>query len=402
MNRIKLFFPVLFLWGIIPFLTACGSTTGGVALRELNQLNVVMVTGIDYDIEKKEYILSIQSVKPATTQDEGISKETVYKAKATGKTIMEAAKNLRASTSGKLIWFHSKTFILGGDLLRTKGFKEVVDFLARNREIRLTAWVLTTHNKATDIITVKPNSEVTLGDELQGIIANQKEWGKSTVLTLKDLINLYENPHQGFVTGHIVEKEGIEGEKIIAIEGATVIHQQKFLMHLNKEKIKPYQLLKKVGDEEPEIIFNVSLGDGEKEEKEVNTAVQVVVKNRQRKVTLKNGVPAISIRLNMDATIMETGTEENLRTNEVNEKVLQEVSRQMRIQVEDLLYKVQKEMKVDIFDFSGLIHRKEKKYWREHEKNWHDIYPEIPVQMTVDWNLVRNGMISHMEQGEQK
>ncbi len=402
MNKTKVFFLIVLLLANVPFLSACGTTSGGVSLRELNELNVVMVTGIDYDNEKKEYVLSIQSVKPATTKGGGISKESVYTAKATGKTIMEASKNLRASTSGKLIWFHSKSVILGGDLVKSKDLKEVVDFLARNREIRLTAWVLTTHGKATDIITAKPNSEVTLGDELEGIISNQSEWGKATVLTLKDVVNLYENPHQGFVTGHIVQKEGIkEGKKILAIEGATVIFRRRFLMHLSNEEVKPYHLLKKVEDREPEMIFNIPLEKDDNEE-ELNTAVKVEVKDRKKEVTFENGIPAISIQLNMDATIMETGTEENLRTDQTNEKVLKEVTRQIRNHTERLVYKVQKEKNVDIFDFSGLIHRKEKKYWREHEKDWDQIYPEIPIQLSVDWNIVRNGMITQIKQGEQQ
>lgn len=402
MKKIKVFFLILLLLANVPLLSACGTVSGGVSLRELNQLNVVMTTGIDYDPEKKEYIVAIQSVKPATTKGGGISKESVYTAKATGKTIMEASKNLRATTSGKLIWFHSKSFILGGELIKSKDLKEVVDFLARSREVRLTAFVLTTHGKVTDIITAKPNSEVTLGDEIQGIINNQSEWGKATVLTIKDLINLYENPHQGFVTGHIVQREGIEeGKKVLAIEGATVIYHRRYLMDLSKEEVKPYQLLKKVGDKEPEMIFDVYLGNGEQEE-EPNTAVKVEVKNRKEEVTFENGIPAISIQLNMDATIMETGSEENLRTDETNERILKELTSQIRSQTEHLVYKAQKEKKADIFDFSGLIHRKEKKYWREHEKDWEQIYPQIPIQLSIDWNLLRNGMITQIKQGEQK
>jgi len=402
MKIAKILFSV-FLLVMVFLLSACGTTSGGVSLRELNQLNVVMVTGIDYDPEKKEYTISIQSVKPATTKGGGISKEGVYMAKATGQTIMEAAKNLRATTSGKLIWFHSKSFILGDELIKKSSLQEVVDFLARNREIRLTAWVLTTPKKATDIITAKPNSEVTLGDEIQGIINNQSEWGKATVLTLKDFINLYENPHQGFVTAKIVQEEGIEeGKKILSINGATVIYKKKYLMDLNQEEIKPYQLLKKVGDEEPEMIFNVSLDEQEREEEGVNTSVQVLVKNRKEEVTLEHGVPAITVQLNIDATIMESGSEENLRTDEINEKILKELTRQIRIETENLVYKMQKEKKVDIFDFSGLIHRKEKKYWRENEKDWEQIYPEVPIQLIIDWNLLRNGMITHIKQGERK
>lgn len=393
---------LLFLLGtfLLP-LTACG-TKEGISIRELNELNIVMVTGIDYDLKTGEYIISIQSVKPATSKGGGISKESVYTAKASGKTIMEASKNLRAVTSGKLIWFHSKSFIFGNDLIQNKDLKEVVDFLVRNREVRLTAWVLTTNKQAVDIITAKPNSEVTLGDELQGIVNNQSEWGKGTVLTLKDLVNLYENPHQAFVTGQIIQKEGMKkGKKVVAIEGATAIYHRRYLMELTPDEVIPLQLIKKVSKREPEIIYSIPLHQGSNSS-ETNTAVKGVVNKRTDKVVIENGLPTININLSMDATVMETGTNESLRDEETYKDILREVSSQIRIRTEELIYKAQKEKKADIFGFSGVIHRQEKKYWREHEKDWDTIYPKMPIHLTVDWNMVRNGMITHIRQGEQK
>lgn len=396
----KFLFLSLIMGSVLSF-SGCG-TREGLSIRELNELNIVMVTGIDYDLDKKEYVLSIQSVKPATSKGGGISKESVYTAKATGKTIMEASKNLRAVTSGRLIWFHSKTFILGNDLIKNKDLKEVVDFLARNREVRLTAWVLTTDKKALEIITAQPNSEVTLGDELQGIVNNQSEWGKGTILTLKDLINLYENPHEAFVTGQIVQKEGLKkGKKIIAIDGAVVIYHRRYVMDLTREEIVPYQILKKIGKSEAEIIFSIPFDQAEKED-QANTAVQVVVKKRKEKVAIENGNPTLSLDLIMNATVLETGTNENLRTDEAYEEILKKVSSQIRERTESLLAKAQRENKIDIFDFSGLIHRQEKKYWRENEKNWDTIYPQIPVHLSVEWHMVRNGMITQIRRGEQK
>lgn len=401
MKRITRVFLLFLLGTLVLPLTACGMKEG-ISIREINELNIVMVTGLDYDMKTGDYILSIQSVKPATSKGGGVSKESVFTAKAAGKTIMEAAKNLRAVTSGKLIWFHSKSFVFGNDLIKNKDLKEVVDFLARNREIRLTAWVLTTNKTALDIITAKPNSEVTMGNELQGIINNQSEWGKGTILTLKDLVNLYENPHQAFVTGEITQKEGIKkGKKVVAVEGANVIYHRKYLMNLNRNEIIPYQLIKKVGKREPEMIFSIPFDHGE-DPSEINTAVQVVVKKRIEKVTIENGLPSININLAMDASVMETGTTQNLRDDEAYKKILQEVSSQIRLQTENLIYKAQKKKKVDIFGFSALIHRQEKKYWRDHETEWEKVYPEIPVHLTIDWNMVRNGMITQIKQGEQK
>jgi spore germination protein KC len=420
-NRLLLVFLLL-----IPVLQGCGTPAeGGLAVRELNHLNVVLVTGVDYDPEHKKFIISIQSVKPSRASKGDITPEAVYTARATGDTLMEAAKSLRAYTSGRLVWFHNKIIILGKQVLEGTRIQEVNDFFARNREIRGSSWILAAKEKAEEIITSKPGSEVMMGYELTGIINNQAEWGGTIARTLQDAINSYADPYASFITGQVSttkpkdeKKQGDkeEGDKdkggaekknksqimimnSVAINAPAPGKPAKVIV-LNKKETQTLRILRKFIRKEPEMLYAISL-DRNKENTD-NTAVQTTVRSRKEKVTIENGRPHIWIKLTLDGTLLESGTEEEIGKEEGVLKIKEAIQKRMTDDMHRLLDRMQKKEKIDIFGFSSLVHRKQKKYWHEHQNQWNEIYPQVPVDISIDWNMIRRGMISQVKVGEEK
>lgn len=400
-------FILLFLL-LLPVLQGCATAEGGIAIRELNQLNVVMITGVDYDPKHKKFILSIQSVKPAKEKNAAISREVVYTTRATGNTLMEATKNMRAQTSGKLVWFHSKLIIFGRTLTQQKVLSEAVDFFARNREIRFSSWVLIAKNTAEEIVTAHPTGEVTMGDELSGIINNQSEWGRTVIVNLRDLINSYANPYEGFVTGQVSKVKGKDKkEQIIITDGVVVnsasLNQNPYVTLLPKKEVRSLRLLQRINQQDPEVIYSISLTKekGEKEKK-FNTALQLKVKHRKQSSVIENGKPRIKVDLTLEGTILETGTQLDLTKRETMQHLENIIERKMKQDVRILLDRIQKKDKIDIFNFASLIHRQHKQYWYKNKNQWKEIYPTIPIDIHIHWSTLRNGMISQMKAGETK
>ncbi|MMZ53249.1 Spore germination protein B3 precursor [compost metagenome] len=388
---------------LLPLLQGCGTAEGGIAVRELNQLNVVMLTGVDYDPKHKKFIITIQSVKPATEKGVAVSPESVYMARATGDTIMEASKNLRAQTSGRLVWFHSKVIVFGETLVKQHVMREVIDFFARNREIRYSSWVLVAKGNAEDIITAKPNSEVMMGYELVGIINNQGEWGRTVIVSLRDLINNYADPYIGFVTGQ-VKKAKINGkeERIIITNGVVLSalspRNPIYESTLDKKEMRTLRMFQDFTKQEPEFVYSTLLD--KKSERKFDTAVQMKVDNRKIKSTIENGRPKITIDLFVEGTILESGAHVDLGKKETVAELEKRIENKVVGDMKKLLVKMQKQQNVDIFGFSPLIHRQHKNYWREHKQHWREIYPNIPVHIKIHWINLRTGMINQAKAGE--
>ncbi|ERI07674.1 Ger(x)C family spore germination protein [Aneurinibacillus aneurinilyticus] len=387
---------------LLPLLQGCGTAEGGIAVRELNQLNVVMLTGVDYDPKHKKFIITIQSVKPSREKGAAVKPESVYTARATGDTIMEASKNLRAQTSGKLVWFYSRVIIFGETLVKQHVMREVIDFFARNREIRYSSWVLISKGAAEDIVTAQPNSEVMMGYELVGIINNQGEWGRTVVVSQRDLINNYANPYIGFVTGQVKKIKGKDKKDKIIIEDAVVLNSFNprdpiYNNVLDKKDVRALRMFQKFSKQEPEFVYSVLLD--KKSERKFDTAVQIKIDNRKIKSVIENGRPKIMIDLFVQGTILESGAHVDIGKENTVIELERRIQNKIVGDMKKLLAKMQKE-KVDIFEFSSIIHRQHKKYWREHKQHWREIYPNIPVHISIHWTNLRSGMINQAKAGE--
>ena len=391
---------VLVVWlCLLPILQGCNTAQGGSAIRELSQLNVVLATGIDYDERKKQFVVTIQSMKPAKEKNKPVSPDAVYTATASGNTVIGAARNLRAFTSGTLVWFHAKTVVLGKDVLKDDRLKEIIDFLARNREIRYSSWILVADRAAKDIIIAKPNSEVTISDEILGLINNQAEFSRTATIMLRDVINKYIGPESTFVTG-IIRKSPVSGKKeVVEILGGAVIKNGNYAGELTPREMRTLRWMNKITGKELESIISFPLHK-DKDKKEYTTAAQLQITGRRQKVEIVNGIPHISIELESDATIMETGTDLDLTDPATEEKIKQAMNHFIQRNVQHLLNKMQKEKRTDVFSFYKLVHQQQKEYWYEHEKEWGQIYPQIPVTFSIKWGTIRMGLIPQIKRGD--
>lgn len=388
-----------FLWVVwlmlLPLLQGCGTSSGGLAVRELNRLNVVLASGVDYDEQKKQFVMTIQSLKPAKEKNKPSSPDAVYTATASGNTVMEAARNLRAFTSGTLIWFHSKVIVLGKDVLKDDHLREAIDFFARNRENRYSSWVLIAQNSAKEIITSQAGSEIAISDELLGIISNQAEYAQSATLMLRDMMNSYTSPSRTFVTSTV--RKTSQGKKsFLEIRGGAVVKNGVYETDLAPEELRSLRWIRKITDVEPDSVISIPLHK-ETTGDEAKTAVELRIQKRKQQVEIRNDVPHVSIELQTSATLMESDTEFNLKDPKTQEKVKKELDMFVQQNIQQLLTKMQKEKKTDVFAFDQLIHRQHKEYWRTHKKEWERIYPEIPVTVTIVWNNLRYGMITQLE-----
>ncbi|WP_153945131.1 hypothetical protein, partial [Acinetobacter baumannii] len=82
-----------------------------------------------------------------------------------------------------------------------------------------------------------------MGDELSGIINNQPEWGGTVVVSLRDVLNAYVNPYEGFITGQVGKMKGKDGKDQVTITGGVVINssnlnQNPSVTRLSKKEIR--------------------------------------------------------------------------------------------------------------------------------------------------------------------
>ncbi|SDN36639.1 germination protein, Ger(x)C family [Paenibacillus sp. yr247] len=372
------------------FLTLCSflSLLAGCSpdIKEISDIALVMATGIDYDKESNKYIFTSYCVLPATTSTEKTGKLSEWVASAQGDSILDAARNLRNRAGKSLIWQHNKLFIVGEAAARYSLYN-VVDFLTRNRQIRITSYLLVSDEKAEDILNLKSDISELASNVLLGIIRNEKEWGKSYSLMIQKAADRYSSPYRGFVLGKLSTSPKSENSpSSLVLKGGAVINKGKFVDWLNgndirvvhwlseKSQWKNYEFTETLDYKSTKVTFFFRVAQSEIHSDYVK------------------GKPKLDIQLNLKATLTEINHHLPLSDPDTLSQLEHEVSKRVEKQIHDSLKHFQKDLKVDLLGFSDYFIRHHPKGWEELKNEWDDVYPTISIPVHVDVKIEKLGM----------
>jgi len=171
--------------------------------NELNEIGIVTAIGLDLD-EKNNIKLTVIAVSPVSAPTGAVlERSTSWVGTAMADNIADASRQIRSITAKKLV-FHHTSIILISEKLARYGLKDIVDFFARSREIRLSTKVLITDKSVEEMLLIPSDIEKNLPSEINGIISNSKdEWSKSLASDLKEIIACIANKNKGAITGKL-------------------------------------------------------------------------------------------------------------------------------------------------------------------------------------------------------
>jgi Ger(x)C family germination protein len=377
----------LFLFGAVLMLTAGCSKD----VKEISDIALVMMTGIDYDKETNRYIFTAHCVLPSASSTEKSSKQHEWAASANGVSIMDAARNLRSRAGKTLVWQHDKFFIIGQDAA-THAFYDIVDFLTRNRDLRISGYILVSEGKAADKLAVKSDTNDLVANDFLGITANQYLWGKSVSLMVKDVSNMVSNPYRGFVTGRVtVEKPLSSSKEVLALKGGSVFDKGKFVDWLDgRDTIAVYLLSRKREWRKVEFPISIRVGPAD-----VTLLMQFPKKTFHFRETDEG--PALDVDVSLKAALMDTDRHLALYQPDTMEQLERTAGKQVEQMMAGSLNYFQKDLRVDVLGLSDYIRQYHPKQWSRMKDKWEDIYPALPVKIHVTAQLSKIGMNELLE-----
>lgn len=116
--------------------------------------------------------------------------------------------------------------------------------------------------------------------------------------------------------------------------------------------------------------------------------------NSRIKPTVQNGRMVMEVLINAEAAIGEVDGDVEVGDPRVLKELDTTFSRAVKGLAWKTLQKAQKKLKADVFGFGVSIHRRYPDYWREIERDWYDIYPDLPVIIKVEGKVRRTNIIS--------
>ncbi|SNY16968.1 spore germination protein KC [Orenia metallireducens] len=392
------FISLFFLLLIVLSLTACAGK------REMDELGIVGLTGVDWDPEKEKYELIVQVMVPSKAGGGmGGSSIQSWNATANGRTLMRASKNLRSVVSKKLVWFHSNLIIIG-ERAAKKGLKDIIDFFARNKEIRYNSWVLISQFPIKETLESNPRFEGSLPAEIAGLIENnQSDWSESYAINLKDMLIRLADDDFDEVTGRLTNYEpklAPEGtyeqldltknipedlREVISLSGDAVLKDGKLVGWLDRVESKGYLFV--VGEIEGGAIVEYS-------NRKEKFSAEILSNKSKLKPEIKDGKIHFKLDIKTDVAITEAITDLDLTKNEDIESLQKNLAKEVETEIKSVLWRAQQDYGADIFGYGNAIYRSYPKKWEEIKDDWDQIFPTVVTDIKVEIIVKRLGMIS--------
>jgi spore germination protein KC len=365
-------------------LTGCWNRT------EVNDLAIVQCSAYDKDGDHYRVSVSFPLVSQMTGTrgggggTGGKEGQNNYVESADAEAIRTALANLQRKLSRRLYFAHRRVLLIGEEMAR-HGVSAILDNIARFPENRISTFVLVAEGSALQLMQTPVLMEHIPAEMFREILTTVM---KSPV-TAKDFIHaiLTEGIDPYTLAFDRTEtKTGDKAADTIAVHGLAVFRDDRLMgildaKHLNGALLALDQLRRPV--------FSVKLPGSDHSVTaqflQISSRLEPIVSGQDVRMRFTfSGMYEISTNESENALIRFE--ESNRITKAIEDRIRQEVSAAVK--------EIQTRFKADIFGFGSALWRNHPGVWRKVSKQWHDLYPQVPVEYRFDIRMEHVGTLN--------
>ncbi|MFP7296609.1 Ger(x)C family spore germination protein [Neobacillus niacini] len=339
----------------------------------------------DEDMIKVTAQIAIPGRIPLGPQMPGGSEKPVLVIEVVGHTFQDAMLNLQQEVSDEIFLGHLRIIVVSEEIAR-QGTARFNDFLRRNPEIRRTASLVVSKESAAKYMNITPELERIPSLYLANMVDNLSAIGKFPPSFIGLFWTIYSSKGQEPYLPYLALKE----KSTIQLNGLAYFHGDKMVGKTNPLEIGTFMSVIGIG-RGGYGAFAVVPGEDE------SVLVRAVSRKTRTKVSIKNGRPHVSIKIQYESEIDEKESAKiQLSDSSVLKKIEKEASKDTKKSIEKLIKRTQKSNS-DIFGFGEHFRAKVPKYWNKNVKTkekWSEIYKNITFDINVDTHIHRVGMKS--------
>lgn len=341
--------------------------------REIDELAIV--SGVAVDRGKGGKVIATVEIVHVQ-QSQGQSEIKPVYVQAEGDTFFHAIRKIVALQGKKLYWSHAKVIIVSEDIAK-EGISHVMDFAARDAEVREDMWILLSkETPASEILRTKSELENILAFELDDTLRAQRTVSKYPAVTLYEFIDKLESKDISTVIPTVANVETL-GRKITYVAGAAIIKKDKLLSFLDTNEAKS---LLWIEDELKGGLFIVKKAG----ETDTNVSLEIYKSKTKLKPEIEDGKLIMKVNLEVDVNIGEIMGPEDFISEKGRNTLEKDAEKQIKKNLESLIEKAQKELKCDFLGFGVKIRRSMPKVWKTIENQWLDIFADMDTSVEVD------------------
>ncbi|HHX76821.1 MAG TPA: Ger(x)C family spore germination protein, partial [Firmicutes bacterium] len=398
-----------FLLFLLPALLFC--TAGCWNRHEPEELALVVHLGFDVDKKTGEFkamarIADPQKQTGLENSGGGGNEKSFYVLTAQGRTPFEAVNNLTSKSSRKIDRTHTEVLLISEELA-SQGIYPLLDFLDRERQIRLIINPFVVKGNIEMLIDTKFPAEDVGGRILTRLMRFIfREKATTRPVMAREVVVALSRPGQELLLPRILvmEKEdgsGVQKEYPIYLSGLAVFHKDKLKGYLNDKESRGCNWINNRITRVTYVLVSPTEGKGI-ESGDVSAAVgketatlEVFRTGTELKAEVNGENVKIIVEIKAEGHVQEVITEDQWLSDDSSliASLNRRLAEAIRDDVRAALDKAQKEYKSDVFGFGNLIYRTLPREWARLEPRWEEIFPRVEVEVLVEGNARRSGLI---------
>jgi len=369
--------------------------------KEIDVLAFATSAGVDRNAETDSPIVTVRIVKPeaiATGGQVGLSPERAFwTVSSEGRTVFEATRNLLQLSPKRIFGGHGRLLVIGEDAAR-QGVQAYLDFIDRDGETRRAVHMLIVRGETAQKFLeaefeLSPAADLGLETQLAGGRA-----GMGTIaVTLNEFLIALETPGLEPVASaaEIVVKipGGIAGEversevkSSPQVGGTAVFRGDRLVGWL--DPLDTRGLMWVTGRVvSTVVVVPCPTGDGE------DVTLEILKAKAKMEVDVRGDSPTVSVFVDVGAALAELEAYINPLDWPGSVDQLQALlADAVEGEIRSCLHKCQVELGADVFGFGAAIYRSSPAVWRRIEGSWDDMFPLVPVRISVRAEIRRSGV----------
>lgn len=375
---------------IIPILF---SLTGCYNYRELNDLAIV--SGISISMTDNQYEVMVEVVNPKKQQDATGSDEPdfiIYKKKAN--SMQQAFREIVEESPKKLYTAHLNILIIDESVAK-KNLKDILDFFAREPEIRNEFYVLIGKNNNILSITT-PLENISSKNILDSLKTNNKYLGYANLITFHDIISNYLNPYTELaissikMTGNeekgdtIKNLEDTERNAASIISGIAIFKNNQLVGYLENEDA---------------LVYNIVLGNTNTFLIKSNLNNQHYIVNEifreKTKININIENKTITIKVSGSASLVEETAPINLEKVNTIHQLQDTLNNTIEELINNSISNTINKYHTDIYGFQEEFYHHNPNNIKKLDKDWEkDILPTLTIKVKSNIKIIEKGNLN--------
>jgi spore germination protein KC len=368
---------------------------------EIEDVAFVTAIGVDYDQEAEQYLLTLQVINPATVAEteSGIAaadRLPVTNFVSKGSSLLEAVRSASNRIPREPFLGHVQHVILSEDIARDH-LVEVLDYIRRYHEIRLTTKVFIAKNSsAQTVVDTVQALELIPARAVRGKTqTNHSLWGSIIEVEFIDIISAYQSKgREIFINGVILEGNKEKGKGKENYEqtqmATTIVVDQIALFKAEKlEQWIPSDItrgLSQILNEIDSTIVVIPIIDSKEQ-----VSIELIHSNTSITTEIKEQRPVINVHVYQVGNIGEASVKIDAESIDEISQLEDDWSNKTTEDLQSMITLAQ-QAGSDVLGFGDIVHIQHPSAWKTYEENWADHFQQCEVNVQVESVIRRSGM----------